>query len=39
MMGICYIPSFVEVGLQVQVKQIFEGFLLPYMGLVVILVM
>ena len=39
MMGIGYIPIFVEVGLQVQEKQIFEGFFLPYMGLAVILVM
>ena len=27
----CYIPSFVEIGLPVTEKKIFEGFL-PYMG-------
>ena len=27
----CYIPSFVEIGLPVPEKKIFEGFL-PYMG-------
>ena len=34
----CYIPSFVEHGLPVPEKKIFEGFL-PYMGVVAILVM
>ena len=34
----CYIPSFVEIGLPVSEKKIFEGFL-PYMGVVAILVM
>ena len=34
----CYIPSFVEIGLPVPVKKIFEGFL-PYMGVAAILVM
>ena len=34
----CYIPSFVEMGLSVLVKKIFEGFL-PYMGVAAILVM
>ena len=34
----CYIPSFVEIGLPVQEKKIFEGFL-PYMGVAAILVM
>ena len=33
-----YIPSFVEIGLPVPEKKIFEGFL-PYMGMVAILVM
>ena len=34
----CYIPSFVEIGLPVPEKKIFEGFL-PYMGVAAILVM
>ena len=34
----CYIPSFVEIGLPVPKKKIFEGFL-PYMGVVATLVM
>ena len=34
----CYIPSFVEIGLLVLEKKIFEGFL-PYMGVAAILVM
>ena len=34
----CYIPSFVEIGLLVPEKKIFEGFL-PYMGVAAILVM
>ena len=34
----CYIPSFVEIGLPVPEKKIFEGFL-PYRGVVAILVM
>ena len=34
----CYIPSFVEIGLSVLEKKIFEGFL-PHMGMVAILVM
>ena len=34
----CYIPSFVKVGLPVLEKKIFE-WLLPYMGVVAILVM
>ena len=41
MMGrspLCYIPSFVEIGLLVPEKKIFEGFL-PYMGMAAILVM
>ena len=41
MMGcspLCYIPSFVEIGLPVPEKKIFEGFL-TYMGVVAILVM
>ena len=41
MMGLsprCYIPSFMEIGLRVPEKKIFEGFL-PYMGGVAILVM
>ena len=33
-----YIPSFVEIGLPVPEKKIFEGFL-PYMGVAAILVM
>ena len=33
----CYIPSFMEIGLQV-LEKIFEGFL-PYMGMAAILVM
>ena len=33
-----YIPSFVEIGLPVPEKKIFEGFL-PYMGMAAILVM
>ena len=33
----CYIPSFVEIGLLVPQKKIFEGFL-PYMGVSAILV-
>ena len=33
----CYIPSFVEIGLQVPEKKIFKGFL-PYMGMAAILV-
>ena len=33
-----YIPSFVEIGLPVPEKNIFEGFL-PYMGMAAILVM
>ena len=32
----CYIPSFVEIGLPVPEKKIFEGFL-PYMGVAAIL--
>ena len=32
-----YIPSFVEIGLPVPEKKIFEGFL-PYMGVAAILV-
>ena len=41
MMGLsprCYIPSFVEIGLPVPEKKIFEGSS-PYMGVVAILVM
>ena len=34
----CYIPSFVEIGLPVPDKKIFEGFL-PYMDNAAILVM
>ena len=34
----CYIPSFVEIGLPVPEKKMFEGFL-PYMGVVAIWVM
>ena len=34
----CYIPSFMEIGLPVPEKKIFERFL-PYMGMVAILVM
>ena len=34
----CYIPSFLEIGLQVSSEKIFEGFL-PYMGVAAILVM
>ena len=34
----CYILSFIEIGLLVLEKKIFEGFL-PYMGLAAILVM
>ena len=34
----CYIPSFVEIGLLIPEKKIFEGFL-PYMGVAAILVM
>ena len=34
----CYISSFVEIGLPVPEKKIFEGFL-PYMGVVAILLM
>ena len=34
----CYMPSFVEIGLPVPEKKIFEGFL-SYMGMVAILVM
>ena len=34
----CYIPSFVEIGLLVPEKEIFEGFL-PYVGMAAILVM
>ena len=34
----CYIPSFVEIGLPVPKKKIFEMFF-PYMGVVAILVM
>ena len=34
----CYISSFVEIGLPVPEKKIFEGFL-PYMRMVAILVM
>ena len=34
----CYIPSFVEIGLPVLEKKIFEGFL-PYMDVAAILVM
>ena len=34
----CYIPSFVEIGLLVLEKKIFEEFL-PYMGVAAILVM
>ena len=34
----CYKPSFVEIGLPVPEKKIFEGFL-PYMGVAAILVM
>ena len=34
----CYIPSFVEIGLPVPEKKIFEGFL-PYMGMAAILVL
>ena len=33
-----YIPSFVEIGLMVPEKKIFEGFL-PYMGVAVLLIM
>ena len=33
----CYIPSFLEIGLPVQEKKIFEGYL-PYMGMVATLV-
>ena len=33
----CYIPSFVEIGLQVTEKKIFKGFL-PYTGMAAILV-
>ena len=33
-----YIQNFVEIGLQVPEKKIFEGFL-PYMGVAAILVM
>ena len=33
-----YIPSFVEIGLPVLEKKIFEG-VLPYMGMAAILVM
>ena len=32
----CYIPTFVEIGLPVSDKKIFEGFL-PYMGMAPIL--
>ena len=34
----CYIPRFVEIGLPILEKKIFEGFL-PYMGVAAILVM
>ena len=34
----CYIPSFVEIGLPVLEKKIFEGFL-PYMGVAATLVL
>ena len=34
----CYIPSFVEIGLPVPEKKIFDGFL-PYRGVAAILVM
>ena len=34
----CYIPSFLEIGLPIPEKKIFEGFL-PYMGVAAILVM
>ena len=34
----CYIPSFMEIGLPVPEKKIFEKFL-PYMGIAAILVM
>ena len=34
----CYIPSFLEIGLPVPEKKIFEG-ILPYMGMAAILVM
>ena len=40
MMGwvpLCYIPSFVEIGLPVPEEKIFEGFL-PYMGVAAILI-
>ena len=33
----CYLPSFVEIGLLVPEKKIFEGFL-PYMGVAAIFV-
>ena len=36
--GVYYIPSFVEIGLPVPEKKIFEGFL-PYMDVAAILVM
>ena len=38
MMGRSYIPGFVEIGPPLQEKKIFEG-LLPYMGMVAILIM
>ena len=34
----CYIPSFMEIGMPVPVKKIFERFL-PYMGMAAIFVM
>ena len=34
----CYIPSFVEIGLSVPAKKIFDPFL-PYSGVAAILVM
>ena len=34
----CTVPSFMEIGLPVPEKKIFEGFL-PYMGVAAILVM
>ena len=34
----CYIQSYVEIGLPVPEKKMFEGFL-PYIGVVAILVM